>query len=275
MSSWILYVHKFPNNKLYFGITHNKLAKERWRYGRGYESQTLMNRAIQKYGWNNIQHIVLMKGLSKEVACECEKYSIAKYGTQNPLKGYNVYAGGDCGSFGYVKSEETRRKISEGNKGKKMSPESIRKQKISVQKFWTKERRKEFGKLYGGHGFLLDTELALQAFNELCDGADRKELARHYNISKSAMDAIANKRYWSIRNSKHPILQRKLPQKFIYQYTLDGSFIKKWNTFQQIHDELHINTATLCECCNHKRVRSKGYIWNYVLILDNGEEITL
>ena len=32
----LVYVHVFPNNKLYIGVTEKASAKQRWHRGRGY-----------------------------------------------------------------------------------------------------------------------------------------------------------------------------------------------------------------------------------------------
>ena len=50
--------------------------------------------AIQKYGWNNFKHIVLIKNLNNDEANIIENYLIGKYDTTNPLKGYNLKSGG-------------------------------------------------------------------------------------------------------------------------------------------------------------------------------------
>lgn len=109
MSKYYLYVHITPNNKCYIGIT-SKRPLERWKNGYGYEGSPYFYNAIQKYGWDNIRHIVLLEGLSKEVACECEKYLIAKYQTQNPKYGYNMCAGGE-GTNGYHHTEEYKQNL--------------------------------------------------------------------------------------------------------------------------------------------------------------------
>lgn len=139
-----VYVHISPNNKLYFGIT-SKTPNSRWRNGLGYYSKHFKF-AIQKYGWGAFQHIILFENLSREVACECEKYLIAKYDTTNQDNGYNLSAGGDCIAFGCHfenrhlppmkeitkqkirktltgthRPAEVRRKISESHKGKKLT----------------------------------------------------------------------------------------------------------------------------------------------------------
>ena len=144
---YILYVHVTPNNKKYFGITC-KSVDERWRNdGSGYKTQRLFWRAIQKYGWDNIQHIVLADNLSKEWACKLEQDLIWKYKSNNPKYGYNVSTGGEHNSgfhfnhtdaakkkiakasAGHVTSKEQRLAISKALKGRKVPKE--RKLKIS------------------------------------------------------------------------------------------------------------------------------------------------
>lgn len=66
MKKWIVYVHIFPNGKLYFGIT-SKQPNARWEGGSGYgDNQPVMKAAIAKYGWENIEHEILFEGLSRE-----------------------------------------------------------------------------------------------------------------------------------------------------------------------------------------------------------------
>lgn len=120
-------MHITPNKKLYIGITSAK-PENRWgNNGTGYKLCKLFWRAIQKYGWDNIQHIILIEGVTKTVACECEKYLIAKYRTNESKFGYNNSLGGESGSNGYVFTEEQRKKISERLKGHSTSEETRRK----------------------------------------------------------------------------------------------------------------------------------------------------
>lgn len=127
MNDYTVYVHISPNNKMYFGITHLK-PEHRWlSNGGGYKKCTLFWRAIQKYGWDNFKHVVLLENLSKEMACECEKYFIAKFQTNRAQYGYNNSKGGDSGSYGHVLTVEQRNAISERMKGHKTSEETRRK----------------------------------------------------------------------------------------------------------------------------------------------------
>ena len=104
-----LYIHinKSDNNKAYVGISKN--PKKRWRKGLGYTSQPKFYYAIQKYGWNNFKHIILLKDLSLEEAWEKEKEYIKRYDSIND--GYNVHEGGqfiltpEMKQKGYVKKQ--------------------------------------------------------------------------------------------------------------------------------------------------------------------------
>lgn len=91
-----VYKHTFPNEKIYIGITKNNVT-ERWKNGTGYDSQTLMKRAIEKYGWDSIYHEILEDNLTHDEACSREEYYIKLFKTNNRKYGYNITFGGDSG----------------------------------------------------------------------------------------------------------------------------------------------------------------------------------
>ena len=105
----------FPNGKKYIGITKQEVEK-RWLKGNGYKGNKYMFRAIKKYGWENIKHIVLFENLKKEEAEQKEIELIAKYKSNRKEFGYNIENGGNC--IGTV-SEKTKKKISDAFKGEK------------------------------------------------------------------------------------------------------------------------------------------------------------
>lgn len=107
-------MHIFPNDKRYIGITRNA-PESRWRNGTGYANQILMNRAIKKYGWANIEHVIVACDLTKSDAENLERQLILELKTRDITCGYNI----DCGGTSTGKhSAETRKKISENRKGK-------------------------------------------------------------------------------------------------------------------------------------------------------------
>jgi hypothetical protein len=119
-----VYEHVFPNGKRYIGIT-SKSPKARWENGAGYdkERQPVIYNAIQKYGWNNIEHNILFVDLTEEEAKIKEKELIKQYHTyiydEKPM-GYNMTLGGE-GTLGHKGSEkltQINRQRLLGKKGK-------------------------------------------------------------------------------------------------------------------------------------------------------------
>jgi len=94
MNNYKIYVHiNRINGKLYIGQTSRSL-KVRCKNGTNYKTSVFFNNAIQKYGWDNFDHIVLVENLSKEMADIIETELIKKYKTNNPQYGYNISSGG-------------------------------------------------------------------------------------------------------------------------------------------------------------------------------------
>ena len=95
---WTVYVHIVPKSlsgydwdKYYVGITSNKV-NERWQNGEGYKTQ-FFYRAIQKYGWNNIQHEIIAEHLTENEAKNMEKILILKLKSYIDKYGYNATFG--------------------------------------------------------------------------------------------------------------------------------------------------------------------------------------
>ena len=88
---YCVYEHVFPSGKKYIGISCN--AEKRWMNGNGYKTQKKMWNAIQKYGWENVRHNIIVSEITKKKAEQIERYLIAELNTiQN---GYNVAIGGE------------------------------------------------------------------------------------------------------------------------------------------------------------------------------------
>lgn len=73
-NNYSVYQHVTPDGMYYFGQTQN--VKQRWsNNGAGYKG-TALYPYIEKYGWDNIQHIVLFKDQTKENALWIEDFLI-------------------------------------------------------------------------------------------------------------------------------------------------------------------------------------------------------
>ena len=107
MNTYTIYMHKNKiNGKIYIGQTCQK-PERRWNNGKRYKDCPVFNNAIQKYGWDNFEHIILFEGLSQNEANQKEIELIKQYNTTNRNFGYNCQLGGNDRSI----SEEGKEKI--------------------------------------------------------------------------------------------------------------------------------------------------------------------
>jgi len=113
-NNYCVYKHTFPNGKVYIGQT-KQVPERRWANGKGYQTE-LMQRAIAKYGWENIRHEIMADGLSHDEANELEVSLIAKYKSTDEKYGYNLNIGGHYSSLGRHQSKEHRSKIAQSHK---------------------------------------------------------------------------------------------------------------------------------------------------------------
>lgn len=190
---YCVYMHRFPNNKVYIGQTCQEPEKRWGNNGCGYftknqdgsYSQPLIVNAINKYGWENVEHIILFDNLNKHSADRIEQISILLFKSNIDTYGYNLTCGGGgslgrvwtqeekdalsivkksmntCGEnnpfYGKHHTEETKIKISNANKGrlvgaknphygKQMSDETKKKISNSKKGKYTGENNPFFGK---------------------------------------------------------------------------------------------------------------------------------
>lgn len=165
---YIVYRHMTPNGKIYIGIT-SRMPEQRWRGGHGYRDQQYFWKAIQKYGWYNIQHDILCFDLDKETAETIEKEMILLYQSYDRNYGYNIELGGRANCVneetkekisknnakywsGKTLPEYVKQKISKANKGKKLSQETIEKtRKALTGRPVSEETRRKIGKANKGN----------------------------------------------------------------------------------------------------------------------------
>ena len=125
-NNYKVYIHiNKTNGKRYYGITKQE-PKKRWQNGKKYGNNDHFTNAINYYGWDNFDHIVIARGLTEEEAKWLEIELIREFDTTNRDKGYNITKGGE-GTNGYKHTEETRKNIGKIHKGKTLSEETRKK----------------------------------------------------------------------------------------------------------------------------------------------------
>lgn len=231
---YTVYLHIFPNGKKYVGITHRK-PEARWgangrcymRQCNGKYVQPRMAYAILKYGWDDVTHEILFEGLTKEEAEQKEIELISFYRSNQRGFGYNIENGGQVNKT----SEETRKKLSEINKGKPKSEEHKRKLSIA----------------HMGIGHPLSEE------------TKRKLSIAHMGrtFSEESRRKLSESRKGKYGGANNPSARR------IVQYTKDGDLVKVWDYAKQASDSLGIHLGNLIQCCRGKHKSCGGFVWRY------------
>ena len=229
MDNYTVYKHTFPNGKVYIGITKNK-PEIRWNGGYGYMTQVKMWRAIQKYGWDNVQHDILFTGLTKEDAQAEEIKAISLYDSTNPERGYNTDYGGYARP---AMTEEAKKKLSAALKGRTI-PEEVRR-KIS-------ETTKGDGAYWYGKRHTAETK-ALISKNRKGKGGDipftpeRKEKIR--------MAQMGN---------------QNAPQKTTR--CVETGIV--YRSAREAARQTGLRPAQISQCCRGERHTHGGFRWEYV-----------
>lgn len=247
-NNYTVYMHVFPNNKKYIGITMQKILR-RWRYnGTGYKGQIVYN-AIQKYGWENVKHEILFEHLTKEEAENKEKEMIKKYKSNNIKYGYNVEKGGFHNG---EMAESTKEKLRKINLGRKMS-------EIDKKHLIENIPKKEV--------YQFDKN-----FNFIKKYCSVREASRQTGIDSGSISSCCQKKanfksaggyIWSYTFEINLLDYedgRKISKK-VYQYTKNNELVKIWNNCYEAEKQLKI--YHISDCLNGKRKSAGGYIWRY------------
>lgn len=236
--TYTVYMHKLFDGRVYIGIT-SKTTKRRWQNGHGYSKHTYFYNAIQKYGWDAFEHIILFQGLTKEEAEKEEVRLIKEYQSTDHSKGFNIANGGSSAvplsdetkqklrekATGKRASEETRRKMSETRRGKKQSPEHI---------------KKRAAKRVGKH---------------LSEETKAKISKAHLGIGKGTPLREETKRKISENNGK----KRK-----VVQLSNSGEILSIFNSMSEAGRAVGVSCQEIWHVANHRQSRAGGYRWEYV-----------
>ena len=103
-ANYKLYIHIISkelnhsdHDKYYVGITKRKVNVRWGKDGKNYTGTHIKN-AINKYGWKNIEHIIITEKLLKDEAFYIESKLIAYLHSNEKAYGYNISKGGDGGN---------------------------------------------------------------------------------------------------------------------------------------------------------------------------------
>ena len=234
IKTWTVYMHlnKF-NLKAYIGITSQELNK-RWKSGWGYQKNIHFWNAIQKYGWDNFDHIILADGLTEEDAKNKEQYFIAKYKSNNREFGYNMTEGGE-GTIGYKHTEETKELNRIAHLGKTVSIET--RQKMSKS-----HKGKMTGVEHPFYGRKLPEETK-RKISESLMGRTSQQSGKDHHLSKA-----------------------------VVQLSLDGQKINEFDSMGEARRKTGADPSAIAKCCKGKLRTTSGFIWMYAEDYYNSSE---
>lgn len=237
---YTVYKHTAPNGKAYIGITKQAVSA-RWKNGNGYKSSPHFYSAILKYGWENIEHIILHTDLSEEEACEYEKYYIKIYKTYDPKYGYNNRMGGE--------------------KGASFTEETERRRRIAMREYWSKpESRQAASERMKGRKH---TEEAKRKMSRSKTGL---KIAPHTEEWKSLMRDIMREKYAPDSelykaNSERLIRIGKAKAQSIEQLDMNGEIVAIYESAHEAEEKTGISNGNIRRVCNGKSHTAGGYKW--------------
>lgn len=243
-NKYCVYIHTFPNKKVYIGITSMKLEK-RFKNGYGYKSSPKMYNAIMKYGWDNIKHDILLSKLSKEEAENMEIKFIELCKSRVKEFGYNTLIGGNLGFHDFEYTDEIRKRMSDSHIGKTISNEQ--RKKISD----SNKGRKTWNT--GIKSYPCKEETKLKISNSLKGKKHSEE--RLKNMYEGRKKVLEEGMDYSNRKRQLRVLQ----------IDLNDNIIKEWRCIPDIVEELNMDYGKIYSTCSGYRSKAYGYKWRFVV----------
>ena len=271
-----VYVHTNKiNGKRYVGVT-SQCPEKRWNNGKGYtKRQPHMYNAIQKYGWGNFNHEILIDNIPLEHASSLERMLIKAWQLQDKRYGYNDQSGGlEHSSLsmgirekisrthkGREMSEEHRKHLSDAKKGKSLSEET--KEKISLAlkgKTMSEDHKEKLSQALKGRVFSdehkaniskgkkgkLQSDAQKQALARVCE---QNKGRKHTSEAKAKISA-GNKgkiKKNSVAIEQHNIITEELIN--IYHSVMDA------------HNQTGISYRSIWNCVNKLSNSAGGFVW--------------
>ena len=245
----VIYKYTFPNGKVYIGQTiHPRSRKTQHLCESTGARHIAFWRAYKKYGTFEYEEIEIVEESSKEVLCErlneLEQSYIEAYQSTNPDYGYNLTSGGKV----FVVNEEGRKHMSEA-----------RKDKLAVLQY----------DLEGN--FVKEYESTTSAGKALGVAATNIwSCCLGYRTGKRKKKVQIVNGYTFRFKKDYPGVPLRLDlnitnlnKKSVLQFSLDGFFIKEWESVLDAERGTGTRESGIRQACYGKYRQSNGYMWRY------------
>jgi len=250
------------NNLVYIGSTVNLYRRKNehlkeLRANKHHNSH--MQNSFNKYGEDIFEFTIQDIVFDLESLIEREQFWIDHYKSNDKTIGYNIREKAESNVY-LVASEETRRRISNANKGQIVSEET--KKKLSIANIGKRYSRSEETRLklsnaHKGKVFSQDT------INKM--SIARKEYLKENPITEEEKKARSermmgeNNPNFGKTASNETILKYSKP---VLQYDKDNNFIREYISIGSTK-EYGFDPSSVTKCCKNKLKYHQGYYWIY------------
>lgn len=241
------------NGKKYVGQVTTKRFKARqnkWNNLNQPYAGNVINNARKKYGIDAFDFEILKECKDEELDY-WEKYYIKELNTKVP-NGYNMTDGGEASWVkGKHLSEEWKRKIGEGNKGKKRSTEAKRKwSEAHKGKHLSEEHKKKIS--ISMKKSLSSTETRIK-MSEAHKGEKHWLYGKHHTEETRKKLSKALKGIPNIKLSK-PVLKID---------PISNEIVAEFPSIMEVERQLGYKQGNISKCCNGHRNTCGGFKWQY------------
>lgn len=279
-SNYSVYMHEVKTTKeKYIGITCQKPIYRWGHNGHNYKCQPKFYNAIQKYGWENFNHIILNEHLNIYEALNLEEKYIQQYDCIN--NGFNISSRGEVGYTKQVRCITTNmlyNSVSEAAEAVGVHSSSLSHclhgdwntcgQIDDIRLEWSfvidaynedasikyEERIKKQEQL------ILQKEKEINLFiKEYCDNnMTITNIAKKYGTSKQKVSAILKEQGIKILSNKKPVAMYDKNWNYIKEFESTTEALKYLNKTDS-------DTSRIKKACEEDWRIYKGYHWKYVI----------
>lgn len=232
MNTGIYTITNLVNGKIYVGSSTSGFDKRWWRHlsylRANKHKNTILQNSWNKYGESNFRFEVLEE-CEPKLCVGLEQYWINLLGVTNRNFGYNIRILAK-NNFGLKHTEETKLRMSNSAKKYKRTEEHQRNLTLGIRK--TK-----------GSDFKIP---------KIKKTKEEMRLISLSNIAKVNVSHLSSGEL------------RKLLGKRIYQYTIDGDFIKEWESIMDASEFLKCKSpSSITNCLKGLSKTGYGFKWKY------------
>ena len=91
----------------------------------------------------------------------------------------------------------------------------------------------------------------------------KDENKQNNHVSNLEWCTIHYNNCYGTRNKRISIAHKGKRNKPILQFSLEGEFIREWDSAKSVNIKLNINSGHISECCKGKLKTCSGFIWKY------------